>query len=124
MTSNSVVRLIRSDQVDNALEIRVTRGRDKPAYYDATVTNDDFVVVRSNEGNALDYVVLKLKTSRIVQELPSQVSKASFEPGQIVLVPHANPAYDMHISVQPYPEDLVDWLKSSGSSNSSNIPTP
>jgi hypothetical protein len=27
-------------------------------------------------------------------------------------------------SVQPYPEDLVDWLKSSGSSSSSNIPTP
>jgi hypothetical protein len=26
--------------------------------------------------------------------------------------------------VHPYPEDLVDWLNSSGSSSSSNIPTP
>jgi hypothetical protein len=61
MTSNSVLRLIKSDQVHNALEIRILRGNDEPANYDATVTNDDFVAVRSNEDSALDYVVLKLR---------------------------------------------------------------
>ena len=121
MTSNSVLRLIKSDQVDNALEIRVFRGKDEPANYDATVTNDDFVAVRSNEDSALDFVVLKLKTSHIVQELPLQVSKASPEPGEIVLV---KSTVTRQITVQPYPEDVVDWLKSSGSSSSSNIPTP
>jgi hypothetical protein len=132
MTSSSVLRLIKSHQVDNALEIRVLPGNDEPANYDATVTNDDFVAVRSNEDSALDYVVLKLKTSRILHELPLQVSKASPEPGEIVVLPEV----DMKIglpwefntpwpfTVQPYPEDLVDWLKSSGSSSSSNIPTP
>ena len=126
MTSNSVLRLIKSHQVDNALEIRVSRGKDEPAKYDATVTNDDFVAVRSNEDSALDYVVLKLKTSRIVQELPLQVSKASPEPGEIVLLPEVNTIFPLpwQFTVQPYPEDLVDWLKSSGSSSSSNIPTP
>jgi hypothetical protein len=123
MTSNSVLRLIKSNQ---ALEIRVSRVNDEPANYDATVTNDDFVAVRSNEDSALDYVVLKLKTSHIVQELPLQVSKASPEPGKSVLVPEhirrfGNKAW--RFTVQPYPEDLVDWLKSSGSSSSSNIPS-
>jgi hypothetical protein len=126
MTSNSVLRLITSDKVDNALEIRVLRGNDEPANYDATVTNDDFVAVRSNEDSALDYVVLKLKTSHIVQELPPQVSKASPEPGEIMLLPEVDTMLTMawRSPVQPYPEDLVDWLKSSGSSSSSNIPTP
>jgi hypothetical protein len=126
MTSNSVLRLIKSNQVDNALEIRVFRGIDEPANYDVTVTNDDFVAVRSNEGSALDYVVLKLKTSRIVQELPPQVSKASPEQGEIVLVPEVDVRFTQvwRFPMQPYPEDLVDWLKSSGSSSSSNIPTP
>jgi hypothetical protein len=90
------------------------------------VTNDDFVAVRSNEDSALDYVVLKLKTSHIVQELPLQVSKASPEPGEIVLLPEVGSESTMswRSRMQPYPEDLVDWLKSSGSSSSSNIPTP
>jgi hypothetical protein len=39
MTSNSVLRLIKSHQVDNALEIRVFSVIDEPANYDATVTN-------------------------------------------------------------------------------------
>jgi hypothetical protein len=120
MTSNSVLRLIKSDQVDNALEIRVFSVIDEPANYDATVTNDDFVAVRSNEDSALDYVVLKLKTSHILQELPPQVSKASPEPDETLLLPE----FDSRVTMQPYPEDLVDWLKSSGSSSSSNIPTP
>ena len=126
MTSNSVLRLIKSAQVDNALEMLVFRGKDEPANYDATVTNDDFVAVRSNEDSALDYVVLKLKTSHIVQELPPQVSKASPEPGEIVLLPVFYSKFTMtwRLPIQPYPEDLVDWLKSSGSSSSSNIPTP
>ena len=126
MTSNSVLRLITSDKVDNALEIRVLRGNDEPANYDATVTNDDFVAVRSNEDSALDYVVLKLKTSHIVQELPLQVSKSSPEPGELVLLPKVDSTLTIpwRLPVQPYPEDLVDWLKSSGSSSSSNIPTP
>ena len=127
MTSNSVLRLIKSNQVDNALEIRVSRGKCEPANYDATVTNDDFVVVRSNEGSALDYAVLKLKISCIVQELALQVSKASPEPGEIVLVPEVYREFRtelLQFSVKLYPEDLVDWLKSSGSSSSSNIPTP
>jgi hypothetical protein len=122
MTSNSVLRLIKSDQVDNDLEIRVSRVNAKSADYDATVINDDFVAVRSNEDSALDYVVLKLKTSRIVQELPPQVSKVSPEPGEIVTLPGVSRSW--RFRVQPYPEDLVDWLKSSGSSSSSNIPTP
>jgi hypothetical protein len=124
MTSNSVLRLIKSDQVGNALDIRVFR--DGPANYDATVTNDDFVAVRSNEDSALDYVVLKLKTSHIVQELPPQVSKASPEPREIVLLPEVDSTVitPWRLPVQPYPVDLVDWLKSSGSSSSSNIPTP
>jgi hypothetical protein len=126
MTSNSVLRLIKSAEVDNALEIWVFSGKDEPANYDATVTNDDFVAVRSNEDSALDYVVLKLKTSHIVQELPLQVSKASSEPGEIVFVPEVDSRVMIpwRSPVQPYPEDLVDWLKSSGSSSSSNIPTP
>jgi hypothetical protein len=126
MTSNSVLRLIKSNQVDNALGIRVTRGRHKPANYDATVTNDDFVSVRSNEDSALDYVVLKLKTSHIVQELPLQVSKASPKPGEIVFLPEVvlTVTTAWRSSMQQYPEDLVDWLKSSGSCSSSNIPTP
>jgi hypothetical protein len=126
MTSNSVLRLIKSAQVDNALEILVFRGKDEPANYDATVTNDDFVAVRSNEDSALDYVVLKLKTSHIVQELPPQVSKASPEPGEIVLLPEvvSTVTKAWRCPMQPCPEDLVDWLKSSGSSSSSNIPTP
>jgi hypothetical protein len=127
MTSNSVLRLIKSHQVDNALEIRVSRGKGEPAKYDATVTNDDFVAVRSNEDSALDYVVLKLKTSRIVQELPHQVSKVSPEPGEIVFAPIIYSTLGTMVrrfTVQPYPEDLVDWLKNSGSSSSDNIPTP
>jgi hypothetical protein len=126
MTSNSVLRLIKSDQVHNSLEILVFRGKDEQVTYDATVTNDDFVAVRSNEGSALDYVVLKLKTSHIVQGLPPQVSKASPEPGEIVLLPEVDLMVTTawRFPTQPYPEDLVDWLKSSGSSSSSNIPTP
>jgi hypothetical protein len=125
MTSNSVLRLIKSNQVDNALEIVVFRSEGEPANYDATVTNDDFVAVRSNEDSALDYVVLKLKTSHIVQELPPQVSKASLEPGEIVFERVFGPMIPSlwQFRVQPYPEDLVDWLKSSASSSSSNIPT-
>jgi hypothetical protein len=125
MTSNSVLRLIKSGQVDNALEIRVSRTIDESANYDATVTNDDFVAVRSNEDSALDYVVLKLKTSHIVQELPLQVSKASPEPGEIMLLPVDSVVFlSWRLPVQPYPQYLADWLKSSGSSSSSNIPTP
>jgi hypothetical protein len=126
MTSNSVLRLIKSNQVDNHLEILFFLDNDEQADYDATVTNDDFVAVRSNEDSALDYVVLKLKTFRIVQELPPQVSKASPEPGEIVLSPDVDLDFTMsrRSPMQPYPEDLVDWLKSSGSSSSSNIPTP
>jgi hypothetical protein len=126
MTSNSVLRVIKSNQVDNALEIRVSCSNDQLANYDATVTNDDFVAVRSNEDSALDYVVLKLKTSRIVQELPLQISKASPEPGEMVLLLDIDSTVMMSLQfpVKPYPEDLVDWLKSSGSSSSSNIPTP
>jgi hypothetical protein len=125
MTSNSVLRLIKSHQVDNALEIRVYLGKDEAANYDITVINDDFVAVRYNEDSTLDYVVPKLKTSHIVQELPLQVAKASPEPGEIVLVPDVEFKFTMWRSpVQPYPEDLVDWLNSSGSSSSSNIPTP
>jgi hypothetical protein len=126
MTSNSVLRLIKSKQVDNALEIRVSHGKEELAKYDATVTKNDFVVVCSNEGSALDYVVLKLKTSRIVQQLPLQFSKASPGPDEIVLVPIFYTMFAMawRPPVQPYPEDRVDWLKSSGSCSSSNIPTP
>jgi hypothetical protein len=126
MTSNSVLHVIKSDQVDNALEIRVCRVNDEPANYDATVTNDDFVAVRSNEDSALDYVVLKLKTSRIPQELPLQVSKAFPEPGEIMILREADSRVILswQCPMQPYPEDLVDWLKSSGSRSSSNIPTP
>ena len=126
MTSNSVLRLIKSHQDENALEIRVSRVNDEPANYDATVTNDDFVAVRSNEDSALDYVVLKLKTSHIVQELPFQVSKASPEPGEMVLIPKVDSTIIMPwpFPIQPYPEDLVEWLKSSGSSSPSNVPTP
>jgi hypothetical protein len=126
MTRNSVLRLINSDQVDNALEIRVSYGKGEPAKYDATVTKNDFVVVRSDDNTALDYVVLKLKTSPIVQELPLQVSKESPEPGDKAVITHVYPVelLQFRVRVQRYPEDLVDWLKSSGSSNSSNIPTP
>ena len=76
MTSNSVLRLIKSDQVHNSLEILVFRGKDELVTYDATVTNDDFVAVRSNEDSALDYVLLKLKTSHIV---PREHSSILFE---------------------------------------------
>ena len=62
----------------------------------------------------------------IVQELPPQVSKASPEPGEVVLIPKVGSTVTIpwQLTIQPYPEDLVDWLKSSGSSSSSNIPTP
>ena len=90
------------------------------------ITNDDFVAVRSNEVSALDYVVLKLKISCIVQELPLQVSKASPKPGEIVLLSVLDSKFTRawRFTVPLYPEDLVDWLKSSGSGSSSNIPTP
>jgi hypothetical protein len=119
MTSNSVLRLIKSDQVNNALDIRVFHGKGEPAKYDATVINDDLVVVHSNENSALDYVALKLKTSGNVQELPVQVSKYSSESGDNVVIPGEYTGV-----VLPYPEDLVDWLRSRMSSSSSNIPTP
>ena len=127
MTSNSVLRLITSAQVDNALKIRVSDGKGEPANYDATVTNDDFVAVRSDDDSALDYVLLKLKTSRIVQELPLQVSIESPEPDDEVVSRCVYPPFGtepLRIRVQPYPDVLVDWLKSSGSSSYSNIPTP
>jgi hypothetical protein len=126
MTSNSVLRVIECDQVDNALEILVFLHEGEPTNYDATVAKNDFVVVRSNEDSALDYAVLRLKTSRIVEELPLQVSKASPEAGDKVFVPDLDQSsiWRWKRFVQPYPEDLVDWLKSSGSSSSSSVPTP
>jgi hypothetical protein len=117
MTTNNVLRGINYDQIDNALEVRVSRDESK---YDATVTKNDFVVVTSDDDSALDYAVLKLKTSRIVQELPLNVSKTSPEPGGMVFAPRDEGdviTKAWRCQVQPYPEDLVDWLKSSGSSS-------
>ncbi len=122
MTSNSVFRRIECDKEDHALKILVSHGEAKPCYCQTMVTKNDFVV-SSNEDSALDYAVLKLNASHFVDELPLQVSNESVE--------HANWVIELSLHVDrirslvlPYPEDLVDWLKSSRSGICSNIPTP
>ncbi len=123
MTSNSVFRRIECDKEDHALKILASHGEDKPRYCRQTmVTKNDFVV-SSNEDSALDYAVLKLNASHFVDELPLQVSNESVE--------HENWVTELSKDVDgrrspvlPYPEDLVDWLKSSRSGSCSNIPTP
>ena len=122
MTSNSVFRRIECDKEDHALKILVSHGEAKPRYCQTMVTKNDFVV-SSNEDSALDYAVLKLNASHFVDELPLQVSNESLEHGNWVT---ATSEDDDVVSspVLPYPEDLVDWLKSSRSGSCSNIPTP
>ena len=122
MTSINVVRRIECDKEDHALEILVSHGEDKPRYCQTMVTKND-VVVSSNEDSALDYAVLKLNASHFVDELPLQVSNESLEHGNWVT---ETPEDDDVVSSPflPYPEDLVDWLKSSRSGSCSNIPTP
>ncbi len=120
MTSNSVFRRIECDKEDHALKILVSHGEDKPRYCQTMVTKNDFVV-SSNEDSALDYAVLKLNASHFVDELPLQVSNESVEHGNWVTESSED---EIEISVLPYPEDLVDWLKSSRSGSCSNIPTP
>ena len=122
MTSNSVFRRIECDKEDHALKILVSHGEAKPRYCQTMVTKNDFVV-SSNEDSALDYAVLKLNASHFVDELPLQVSNESVEHGNWVT------ESSLHVDgrrsvVLPYPEDLVDWLKSSRSGSCSNIPTP
>ena len=122
MTSNSVFRRIECDKEDHALKILASHGEDKPHYCQAMVTKNDFVV-SSNEDSALDYAVLKLNASHFVDELPLQISNESVEHGNWVT--ESSEDVDGIISpVLPYPEDLVDWLKSSRSGSCSNIPTP
>ncbi len=122
MTSINVVRRIECDKEDHALEILVSHGEDKPRYCQTMVTKND-VVVSSNEDSALDYAVLKLNASHFVDELPLQVSNESLEPGNRV-IETLEGVNVIRSLVQPYLEDLVDWLKSSRSGSSSNIPTP
>jgi hypothetical protein len=123
MTSNSVFRRIECDKEDHALKILASHGEDRPRYCRQTmVTKNDFVV-SSNEDSALDYAVLKLNASHFVDELPLQVSNESLEHGNWVT--ETSEDDDVVSSpVLPYPEDLVDWLKSSRSGSCSNIPTP
>ena len=122
MTSNSVFRRIECDKEDHALKILVFHGEAKPRYCQTMVTKNDFVV-SSNEDSALDYAVLKLNASHFVDELPLQVSNESLEHGNWVT---ETPEDDDVVSspVLPYPEDLVDWLKSSRSGSCSNIASP
>ena len=123
MTSNSVFRRIECDKEDHARIILASHGEDKPRYCrQIMVTKNDFFV-SSNEDSALDYAVLKLNASHFVDELPLQVSNESVE--------HRNWVTELsqyldgiRSPVLPYPEDLVDWLKSSRSGSCSNIPTP
>ena len=122
MTSNSVFRRIECDKEDGAMKILVSHGEDKPRYCQTMVTKND-VVVSSNEDSALDYAVLKLNASHFVDELPLQVSNESLQPENHVTISWENQVADECI-VEPYPEDLVDWLKSSRSGSCSNIPTP
>ncbi len=122
MTSNSVFRRIECDKEDHALKILVSHGEDKPRFCQTMVTRND-VVVSSNEDSALDYAVLKLNASHLVDELPLQVSNESLENGNWVTESSEDDDDDEYI-VLPYLEDLVDWLKSSRSGSCSNIPTP
>ena len=122
MTSNSVFRRIECDKEDHALKILVSHGEDKPRYCQAMVTKNDFVV-SSNEDSALDYAVLKLNASHFVDELPPQVSNESVEHKNRVTESSLG-EHGIRSPVLPYPEDLVDWLKSSRSGSCSNIPTP
>ena len=123
MTCNSVVRHIECDKEDHALKILVSHGGDEPRHCEAIVTKNDFVVVSSDEDSALDYAVLKLNASHFVDELPLQVSSECLEPKNRVII-SLEGEYAKERIVQPYPEDLVDWLKSSRSGSCSNIPTP
>ncbi len=122
MTSNSVFRRIECDKEEHALKILVSYGEDKTRYCRTMVTKNDFVVVSSSEDSALDYAVLKLNVSHFVDELPLKVSSECIEPGNWVTEPLEDG--DGDCIVKPYPEDLVDWLKSSRSGSCSNIPTP
>ncbi len=103
------------------MKILVSHGEDKPRHCQTMVRKID-VVVSSNEDSALDYAVLKLNASHFVDELPLQVSSECLEPGNCVTI--SGTSMMLNGLVQAYPEDLVDWLKSSRSSGSSNIPTP
>ena len=123
MTSNSVFRRIECDKEDHALKILVSHGEDKPRYCQTMVTKSHFVVVSSNEDSALDYAVLKLNASHFVEEVPLQVSNESVEHGNWV-TELSEDVDGKTFPVKPYPEDLVDWLKSSRSGSCSNIPTP
>ncbi len=122
MTSKSVFRRIECVKEYHAMKILVSHGEDKLRYCQTMVAKNDFVV-SSNEDSALDYAVLKLNASHFVEELPLQVSNESLEPGNRVIEPLEG-VNVIRSRVQPYPEDLVDWLKSSRSGSSSNIPTP
>ena len=123
MTSKSVFRRIECDKQDHALKILASHGEDKPRYCRQTmVTKNDFVV-SSNEDSALDYAVLKLNASHFVDELPLQVSNESVELGNWV-TESSEDVDGIRSPVLPYPEDLVDWLKSSRSGSCNNIPTP
>ena len=121
MTNNSVFRRIECDKEDHALIILVSHGEDNSRHCQTMVTKND-VVVSSNEDSALDYALLKFNASHFVDELPLQVSSECFEPTNYVTIPLQGK--DHVRSVLPYPEDLVDWLKSSRSGSRSNIPTP
>ncbi len=123
MTSNSVFRRIECDKEEHVLKILVSYGEDKPRHCQTMVTKNDFVVVSSNEDSALDYAVLKLNASHFVEELPLQVSSECIEPGNDLTISSENEDVS-RILVKPYPEDLVDWLKSSRSGSCSNFPTP
>ena len=122
MTSNSVFRRIECDKEEHALKILVSYGEDKPRYCQTMVAKNDFVVVSSNEDSALDYAVFKLNASHFVDELPLKVSSECIEPGNWLTDPSEDG--NGNCLVLLYPEDLVDWLKSSRSGSCSNIPTP
>ncbi len=104
------------------MKILVSNGKDKPRLCQTMVRKID-VVVSSNEDSALDYAVLKLNASHFVDELPLQVSNECLQPENHVTISWENQVADECI-VEPYPEDLVDWLKSSRSGSCSDIPTP
>ena len=109
MTSKSVFRRIECDKEDHAMKILVSHDEEKPRHCQTIATKND-VVVSSNEDSALDYAVLKLNASHFVDELPLQVSSECLEPGGRIYT-----GIDTITLVLPYPEDLVDWLKSSRS---------
>ncbi len=104
------------------MKILVSHGEDKSRHCQIMVRKID-VVVSSNEDSALDYAVLKLNASHFVDELPFQVSSECLEPKNRVTILLENERVVKYL-VAPYPEDLVDWLKSSRSGSCSNIPTP